>query len=142
MRELVKRQVTRFIMRYTCQVCERQTETVIGVDYKSDEEALQHVSSHFVNGWWVADDQVVCVFCLSKAHDAFGPLKIKGMTARVRRAAQYAFKHEKEFAEVWLQKLNEMVGDLDGDEHLTPREAEFLADSLKSIERLRKKLGV
>jgi hypothetical protein len=141
--ELIKSRPEQFAMRYTCEVCRRQTQTVIGYNYESDEEALKHVSSHIVNGWWVADDQVVCVFCLGKARDMLGRRRVKGITSSLRQEAAYAFEHEMEFARAHLDELEELIKahEDEGSPPLRPAEAAFLEDVLRNIKSLRAKVG-
>jgi len=142
-RELVKSRPEQFDMRFTCQVCERQIQTIIGYNYDSDEEARKHVSTHIVNGWWVADDQVVCGFCLGRARDALGSHKAKGFIKPIRREAQYAIKHERDFALRELEEIEALLESFKDEAPPPPRtmEAAYLKDMKKREKRLRAKVG-
>ena len=142
-RELIKSRPKQFDMRYTCQVCERQTQTTLGYNYDSDEEARKHASTHIVNGWWVADDQVVCGLCLRKARDGLGSHKAKGFIKPIRREAQYAIKHERDFALQELAEIEALRETFKDEAPPPPRtmEAAYLKDMKKREKRLRVKVG-
>ena len=146
MRELIKKRVTRFIVRYTCQICERTTETLSGVDLASDEEALRHVASHVVNGWWVGDAQEVCVICLGHAQEALRRIGIKpakGDIPPFRKWAEYALARRQEFAREALKALELVIedcGDTPSPIAGTPKDT-FFKDMIRRRDLLRKKLG-
>jgi hypothetical protein len=95
MRNLVKKNVVRYEMHYTCEICGAETKTIIGDDFESDSVAMEHTASGFVNAWCVEDGHEVCYDCISIGRVIDHEPPGLGGFRSMRHGAHAALKHAK-----------------------------------------------